>query len=104
METDHTSRKQRAQAYLFGFLALLASCTKAVSDLIHLYHGRRGSVRIKSELIAAIYQKALKRKDAAGVVNKKEEEETAEGKKAEESTTSAETGKVVNLMSGDANR
>lgn len=106
LETDHTSKAQRAQAYIFACLALLASCIKAVSDLIHLYHGRRGNIRIKSELIAAIYQKALKRKDTAGVINKKEEEETADGKgeKKPEEPGSAETGKVVNLMSGDANR
>lgn len=62
-------------------------------------------MRLKSQLVAAIYQKALKRKDTAGVVNKKEDEGAEENKgKVEDAPQSAETGKVVNLMSGDANR
>jgi hypothetical protein len=38
----------------------------------HLWYARRASTRIRSELMAAIYDKALNRKDFSGVVNKEE--------------------------------
>jgi len=41
-------------------------------DLQHLWYGRRSSTRVRSELMAAIYDKALKRKDYSGIVNKEE--------------------------------
>jgi hypothetical protein len=51
-----------------------------------------------------VYDKALRRKDASGVITKAEPEtETKSGKKAdgkEEKKTNADSGKVVNLMAG----
>lgn len=89
--------------------------SKSVFDLIHLWACRRASVRIKGSLIAALCDKALRRKDASGVINPKEEETSnvskdgkdvaKDGKDGkEEKKTNANAGKVVNLMSGDANR
>lgn len=43
---------------------------KAEADVQHLWYGRRASTRIRSELMAAIYDKALKRKDFSGIVDK----------------------------------
>ncbi|OCF78519.1 ATP-binding cassette transporter [Kwoniella mangroviensis CBS 8886] len=101
---DNKSPKAMSQAYIFAFLALLASTLKALVDLLHLWHGRRATVRIKAELTAAIYDKALRRKDASGVVAAKEDEEKdTEGGKAEKKSN-ADSGKVVNLMAGDTNR
>ena len=51
--------------------------------------------------MAAIYDKALKRRDASGLAMKDKEPEGGEEKKEKKS---ADTGKIVNLMSGDANR
>ncbi|KAK4688623.1 hypothetical protein P7C73_g1481, partial [Tremellales sp. Uapishka_1] len=115
---SNPSAERTSRAYVFALLAFLASALKAswpsaslsmisqtktlpqaIVDVLHLYHGRRASVRVKSELIAAIYDKALRRKDASGVLASKEEDEGKEGKK-----TNADSGKVVNLMAGDANR
>ncbi|CED85003.1 Multidrug resistance-associated protein/mitoxantrone resistance protein, ABC superfamily [Phaffia rhodozyma] len=76
-----------SSAYLYAGLALLVSFLKAQADLNHLWLSRRACVRIKSQLGSAIYEKALKRKDKSGVF---------------ESDGSAGTGKIVNLMSGDA--
>lgn len=81
----------------------MLNARQAVSDLLHLWHSRRAAVRAKAELIAAIYDKALRRKDASGVVTR--EDKTAadakDGKKPkEEKKSNADTGKVVNLMSG----
>lgn len=43
---------------------------QAQADLQHLWFGRRAGTRIRSELMAAIYDKALKRRDFSGIVDK----------------------------------
>ncbi|WVQ85985.1 hypothetical protein IAT38_008153 [Cryptococcus sp. DSM 104549] len=105
---DSKSREDMSRAYIFALFAFVASVLKALVDLLHLWHGRRAAVRIKAELIAAVYDKALRRKDASGVVTKSEEaeEKDKKDKKAGKETkmSNADSGKVVNLMSGDTNR
>ena len=64
---------------------------------------------MKSELMAAIYDKALKRKDLSGVVDKDKKNDKETERKKEKNTSDdpkagADIGKIVNLMSGDANR
>ena len=67
--------------------------------------------------MAAIYDKALKRKDYSGIVNKDNSKEASGSDKKRDSKASAEAeakandpkagadvGKIVNLMAGDANR
>ncbi|KAL5505095.1 hypothetical protein ACEPAH_7758 [Sanghuangporus vaninii] len=104
-----------ARAYLFAVLMFGSQVLKAEADLQHLWYGRRASVRIRSQLVSAIYDKALKRKDQSGIVNKQGEEkgdgEKREGKKrkakedkGDEPKAGADIGKIVNLMAGDANR
>ena len=85
---------------------------KAESDVQHLWLGRRASVRIKSELMSAIYDKALKRKDLSGIVSKDKKSDKKPGgkmskadkEKADDPKAGADVGKIVNLMAGDANR
>ena len=88
-----------AGAYLYAGLAFVASLLKAFTELLHLWHGRRATLRIKAELTTAIYDKALRRKDVSGVVASKEEATSSTEKKS-----NADSGKVVNLMAGDTNR
>ncbi|KAJ7717556.1 P-loop containing nucleoside triphosphate hydrolase protein [Mycena metata] len=80
-------------------LMFLASLLK-VSSLVHsrqtVGYGRRAMTHIRSELMAAIYDKALRRRDFSGTVG---------GDKAKASAglqTPIDTGKIVNLMSSDA--
>jgi hypothetical protein len=57
--------------------------------------------------MASIYDKALKRKDISGVVDKSKDETkdgAGDAKKGDENKAGADTGKIVNLMAGDANR
>ncbi|KAF5378578.1 hypothetical protein D9615_007121 [Tricholomella constricta] len=116
--------ESRARAYIYAFLAFAASMCKAQADVQHLWFGRRASTRIRSELMAAIYDKALKRKDFSGIIDKDkgkqaemEDEATARKSskerkraekerkdKADEPKAGADVGKIVNLMAGDANR
>lgn len=90
---------------------------KAEADVQHLWFGRRAATRIRAELMSAIYDKALKRKDFSGIVNKDKEMNTPSGdgkkdkkaekakkEKADDPKAGADVGKIVNLMAGDANR
>ena len=90
---------------------------QAQADVQHLWFGRRAATRIRSQLMAAIYDKALKRKDFSGVVNKDNSKEvsSSDGKKDSKANAAAKAkeddpkpgadiGKIVNLMAGDANR
>ena len=65
--------------------------------------------------MAAIYDKALKRKDYSGVIDKDKIQEAADKKKAvpgdktktnttDDPKAGADVGKIVNLMAVDANR
>jgi ABC-type multidrug transport system fused ATPase/permease subunit len=99
-----TPRELRAQALVFAFLALLCTLAKAQADVQHLWYGRRAATRARSELMAAIYDKALKRRDASGLAMKDKEPKDDEKDEDKKKKKSADTGKIVNLMSGDANR
>lgn len=101
----------RARAYVYSALALIASLLKAQADIFHLWHGRRCSVRVRNQLVAAIYDKALRRKDTSGVIDKettqtsvttkdkkKQKDQPAQPKQA------ADSGRVVSLMASDSSR
>ena len=97
-------RELRAQALVYAILALVCTCLKAQADVLHLWYGRRAATRARSELMAAIYDKALKRRDASGLAMKDKEPKDNKKDDEKEEKKSADTGKIVNLMSGDANR
>lgn len=66
-------------AYIYACLMLCSQVLNAEADVLHLWHGRRAAVRIRSELMSAIYEKALKRKDFSGIVNKDSKNEKENG-------------------------
>ena len=74
---DTGDRAALSRAYVFAFLALLSTLCKAQADVQHLWFGRRAGTRIRSELMSAIYDKALKRKDFSGIVDKEKIKEKA---------------------------
>lgn len=52
---------------------------------------------------AAIYDKALRRKDASGVIGGKEKiEDEKDEKKEDEKKSNADSGKIVNLMASES--
>jgi hypothetical protein len=57
-------------------------------------------MRLRSELTSAVFAKALKRREASGIKEKKENE----GGEREEDGESASVGKVVSMVSEDVNR
>ncbi|TRM65424.1 hypothetical protein BD626DRAFT_454236 [Schizophyllum amplum] len=119
---ENASKEQRSLAYIYALLAFVCTLLKAESDVQHLWSSRRSSTRIRSELMAAIYDKALKRKDFSGLVDQDAEKakdvpkETSSKKSKSKSKkekekplnmdpkAGADVGKIVNLMAVDANR
>jgi hypothetical protein len=112
-----SNRDVRAQAYVYAFLTFLASVCKAQADVNHLWYGRRAASRMRSEVMASIYQKALKRKDFSGSVDKNKDKGNGNDKgkdpasnikddkpDPEKLQANADIGKIVNLMSADANK
>ncbi|KAF7318109.1 ABC transmembrane type-1 domain-containing protein [Mycena chlorophos] len=91
---DATPR-DRGLAHLYAALMFVCALVKAELDLQHLWYGRQNTARVRSQVMAAIYDKALKRKDFSGVVKEKEKEKApagdkkAEDKPAEEAKSSA---------------
>ncbi|CDO68600.1 hypothetical protein BN946_scf184996.g31 [Trametes cinnabarina] len=102
--------EMRALAFVYALLAFASSLCKAQADVQHLWFGRRAATRVRSELMASIYDKALKRKDFSGIVNKdgldKKKPDSAKKLtgKEDDPKAGADIGKIVNLMAGDANR
>ncbi|KAF9447375.1 hypothetical protein P691DRAFT_782489 [Macrolepiota fuliginosa MF-IS2] len=128
-EIDHgnPTRANKSKAYVYAFLAFACTLAKAQIDVQHLWLGRRAGTRVRSELMASIYDKALKRKDYSGVVDntkdkkiegdegpdenghKQAKKNVASGKEAQKEgaddpKAGADVGKIVNLMSGDADK
>ncbi|KAH0826125.1 hypothetical protein J3R83DRAFT_5915 [Lanmaoa asiatica] len=130
IEPDATE-EQRATAYIYAFLAFLCTVLKvhqfpsSISGTYnkskhrlkqmfkHLWYGRRAATRMRTELMAAIYDKALKRKDYSGVIDKDKLKDDADRKagvapsessSGDEPKAGADVGKIVNLMAVDANR
>ncbi|KAH8112485.1 hypothetical protein DFH11DRAFT_1545837 [Phellopilus nigrolimitatus] len=66
---DTGSPAAHMRAYLFAALMFGAHVLKAEANVQHLWFGRRAAVRIRSQLMSAIYDKALKRRDFSGIVN-----------------------------------
>ncbi|KAJ7187807.1 hypothetical protein C8R46DRAFT_876839 [Mycena filopes] len=114
---DPTPR-EKGMAYVYAGLMFLSSLLKSQCDLQHLWYARRATTHVRSELMCAIYDKALRRKDLSGIVKDKDEETKgsstpkatkedkakakADEQKADEPKAGADTGKIVNLMSNDA--
>lgn len=69
-ESPDDRAKRISLAYIYAFLAFLATLCKAEADVLHLWYGRRAATRIRSSLMTSIYDKALKRKDFSGIVDK----------------------------------
>ncbi|KAJ7145739.1 multidrug resistance-associated ABC transporter [Mycena epipterygia] len=142
IDQPNLTPKDTGMAYIYAGLMFMCSILKAQCDLQHLWYGRRACTRVRSELMAAIYDKALKRKDFSGIVQEKDtakdksnadgattpkvatkqdkakakaDEQKADDPKAVQvrhalhftstlfcDSQCEDTGKIVNLMSSDA--
>ncbi|KAF8318510.1 P-loop containing nucleoside triphosphate hydrolase protein [Clavulina sp. PMI_390] len=95
----------RQMAYFYATIAFIFQLVKAQTSLQHLYHSRRASVRMQSELVGCIYEKSLVRKDITGAIasdaKKQKSGEAAEAAK-DAAVESADVGKIVSLIATDA--
>ncbi|TDL15864.1 hypothetical protein BD410DRAFT_816853 [Rickenella mellea] len=108
---DNPTDVNRSEAYIYASLAFSSTVLTAEVDLQHMWHGRRAACRVRSELIASIYDKALKRRDLSGIIDKEKTNQSSDGNSkgtkkskatADDPKPGAGIGKIVNLMSGDA--
>ncbi|TCD63205.1 hypothetical protein EIP91_005844 [Steccherinum ochraceum] len=91
---DQTPESRRT-AYLFTFIMFLANLSFAQVDLNQRWYTRRCYERTRGQLFCALHYKALRRRDVSG--------KTSVGEDAkDEENESADLGKIVNLMQGDA--
>ncbi|GAA5864726.1 hypothetical protein JCM8547_008286 [Rhodosporidiobolus lusitaniae] len=95
------------KAYLWTFSAFASMLLKTLAQQRHFHYARRIGMRLRSEVTVAVFEKALKRQEVAGVEEKKGDEDgnqedgsVEEGGKKE----SASVGKVVSMISDDVNR
>ncbi|CUA73825.1 ABC transporter ATP-binding protein/permease VMR1 [Rhizoctonia solani] len=82
------------EAYVWGLVTFIAHMSFAQVDIIHRWHTRRCYERTRGTLFCALHYKALKRRDLGGA--------TQTDKQDEKDTSSADIGRIVNLMQGDA--
>ncbi|KAF8211386.1 multidrug resistance-associated ABC transporter [Mycena galopus ATCC 62051] len=120
---EHPVEGGRRLTYLYVFLAFACQIAKTESDVMHYYYGQRASTRMNTELMVAIYDKALKRRDFTGIVDAQAKAEAMAVKDAKAAgrhgktgaeqpsesqedvgpKAGAQLGKIVNLMSVDMN-
>ncbi|KAF8134041.1 hypothetical protein K438DRAFT_1787395 [Mycena galopus ATCC 62051] len=125
INTPTPTHRDKGTTYNYALLMLICAVFKAQINMQHLWYSRRASTRLHVELIAAVYDKALKRKDFSGGVSKDAEDVThkpnahkrtqlqtkAEKKSAarreehaDDPKAGADTRKIGNLMAGDQTR
>ncbi|KAJ7742770.1 hypothetical protein B0H16DRAFT_1423196 [Mycena metata] len=111
-QPDPTSR-DTGLAYVYAGLMFLAALIKTAYNVQRGWSHRRMAARVRAELMAAIYDKTLRRRDFSGVVKSKEGnlDDTATNEvkvkiqaEADHSSAGAapDTAKIINLMSTDA--
>lgn len=104
--------ERRAEAYVTALLMLASQVLKAIVDGQQLWALRRAATRLRPELMSAIYEKALKRRDFSGITGKAAGKVTTEddgktnkwkkkGKADGESGAGADIGKIISLMASD---
>ncbi|TFK56635.1 pleiotropic drug resistance ABC transporter [Heliocybe sulcata] len=88
---SNPSPEANRTAFTFALVTFLAHLSFAQTALFQTWHTRRTYERTRGQLFCALHYKALKRLDVSGIAA------SADG-----TSESADLGKVVNLMQGDA--
>ncbi|KAJ7715183.1 hypothetical protein B0H16DRAFT_1678542 [Mycena metata] len=97
-------------AYVYAGLMFLAALITTACNVQRAWCQRRITARVRAELMAAIYDKTLRRRDFSGVVKSKEGklDDTAINEvkvkiqaEMDHSSAGADTAKIINLMSTD---
>ncbi|PFH46615.1 hypothetical protein AMATHDRAFT_154310 [Amanita thiersii Skay4041] len=124
LDAPHPTAESRAKAYIYAVLAFICTMCMTQAEGQHEWFSHRVQTRMRSELMASIYEKSLKRKDFSGIIDKSKQNEqqnadkmqAKEGKSlfydkkagkengdsADNPRAGADIGKIVNLMGADA--
>lgn len=104
----HISKRSRGEpaplhvGLLYAFGLLISQMIAGLAASQALFIGRRVCIRLRSTIIAEVFQKALRRKDQAS--HSKVEEGKVKDDVTEEDKEKANAGKIVNLISVDTFR
>ncbi|KAJ7590252.1 multidrug resistance-associated ABC transporter [Mycena floridula] len=96
LDREDQTREDRFRAYIYAALMFVFSVARPQVDLQQLWFSRRAATRTRSELMAAVYDKALKMRDYSGIID-----QDNKGGKKNEPRAGANIGKIVNIMSSD---
>ncbi|KAF8899072.1 hypothetical protein BD779DRAFT_1781441 [Infundibulicybe gibba] len=88
---SNDSPESRREAYYWALVTFIAHLSFAQVDLFQSWHTRRCYERTRGQLFCSLHYKSLKREDISGKVYH-----------ADDLKTSADLGKIVNLMQGDS--
>ncbi|KAG8934657.1 hypothetical protein FRC02_009484 [Tulasnella sp. 418] len=100
--------KRRPEAYFYGLVVFVFHMSFAQLDLFGAWHARRCYERTRGQMFCALHWKALKRRDMRGKTSGKAKHDgsTSESdytdEEEEKKETTADIGRVVNLMQGDS--
>ncbi|KAH8823481.1 multidrug resistance-associated ABC transporter [Flagelloscypha sp. PMI_526] len=94
----------RRKAVIYAFMLWLAGYMKAVSDVNHLWFGRRALTRTRTVLMTAIYDKALKRVSLTSTRSQSMTEKEGAAVDTTQPKKGADLGKVINLMTADMSK
>lgn len=87
----------RYGAIKWALLALLFDYVAAQLNAIHTFHANRALQRMRSQILSALHEKTLVRKDMSGVATQQKSRVDDDDK----DYSGASTGRIVNMLSGD---
>lgn len=87
----------RYAAFKWALLALLLDYVAAQLNALHTYHANRALLRMRSQILSALHEKSLLRKDMSGVVTQQKSRVEDDDK----DYSGASTGRIVNMLSSD---
>lgn len=59
----------RQRAFIFALTTLLLTFVRYIAELLNFHHARQVGLRIRSEMVAALFEKALRRRNMAGAID-----------------------------------
>jgi ABC-type multidrug transport system fused ATPase/permease subunit len=90
------SPELRNSAYNLALLSFVLNVLKAEVDLFRTWHSRRSYERVRGALVTLIFDKATRKKDTSGSLGHRKMD------KDEQDVQGADSGRILNMMNGDA--
>ena|ERR1700730_9503152 len=97
---DHPSHESYVQAHVYAFLACIFNLLAAETELLSLWFNQRALTRVRSELMAAVFDKSLKRKDYSAIVDKEKEAAVKDARCKTMTSISTLAGEICIISAG----